>query len=452
MFRKTLIAASLAALAGGMAHAAVTADEAKQLGTTLTPIGAEKAGNKDGTIPEWTGGVTTPPAGFTKGAGLRPEPFPAEKPRLTITGKNADENKDKLTAATYALLKKFPSYRIDVYPTHRTATLPKRLLDSTAKNATAAKSTNNGLSIEGAYPGVPFPIPKSGSEVMWNHLTRYIGNFNQKFINYNVDSAGVATLATAGNSWQEYPIYAGKGDAPMKGSDTYYEIKVEYTDPARRAGEALIVKDSLDPLTNPRRAWQYLPGQRRVKAAPDIAYDTPNPATAGLATYDDTFVFNGALDRYDWKLVGKKEMFVPYNNYRFTYYQGDTAKVTTPNHLSADVERWELHRVWVVEATLKEGKRHIYAKRTFYVDEDSWVAVAADNYDARGQLFRGSLMFPSFSYDQLATTTSLTCFYDFVAGAYSLQGWSGPKGGLKYSDGWPESSWQPEALAGAGVR
>ena len=36
-----------------------------------------------------------------------------------------------------------------------------------------------------------------------------------------------------------------------------------------------------------------------MKLAPDIAYDTPNPGTTGTATYDDAFVFNGAIDRYD---------------------------------------------------------------------------------------------------------------------------------------------------------
>ncbi len=60
----------------------------------------------------------------------------------------------------------------------------------------------------------------------------------------------------------------------------------------------------------------YLPGQRRVKAAPDVAYDTPNPGTAGATTYDDAFMFNGAMDRYDFKLIGKKEMYVPYNAYK----------------------------------------------------------------------------------------------------------------------------------------
>ena len=66
--------------------------------------------------------------------------------------------------------------------------------------------------------------------------------------------------------------------------------------------------DPLDIGTKDRRAWSYLPGQRRVKVAPDLAYDTPNPGTAGATTFDDTFIFNGSMDRFDFKLVGKKEM------------------------------------------------------------------------------------------------------------------------------------------------
>jgi len=452
MFRKTLIAAALAALAGGAAQAAVTADEAKQLGTTLTPIGAEKAGNKEGTIPEWTGGLTTPPAGFVKGSGKRPDPFASDKPRMTITGKNMAENASKLTVGTQEILKRNPDYRIDVYPTHRPATQPKRLLDNAAKNAVGAKTNNNGLGIENALPGVPFPIPKTGFEVMWNHLTRYVGNTFCKYDSWNVDSAGVPTLATTGESWQEYPIYFGNKNDPVKGTDIYYRIKLNYLAPARRAGESLIVMDAVNPLEQPRRAWQYLPGQRRVKAAPDIAYDTPNPGSAGATTYDDAFVFNGAMDRYDFKLVGKREMIIPYNAYKLQYEPGSVQNALKAKFVNPDLERWELHRVWVVEATLKEGKRHIYAKRTFYIDEDTWIAVAADNYDARGQIFVAFFMPSSFSYDVLAPTTSLQVSYNFVAGNYSSQGMCGLYKGITYNDGTPEKEWAPEALAGAGVR
>jgi hypothetical protein len=453
MIRKTLFAATLAVLSAS-AMAAATPDEVAQLGKTLTPLGAEKAGNKDGTIPEWTGGLTTIPAGFKPGSGVRPDPFGSDKPRLVITGQNADQHKDKLTALTYALLKRFPTFRVDVYPTHRPVTYPKAILDNTAKNAAQAKTGNGGLSVENALPGIPFPIPKSGNEVMWNHLLRYNGVATIcKYDSYNIDSSGTATLSTSGISYREWPLYKKENlNTVLKGSDIYAMTKQEYTGPARRAGEALLVHDYVDPIANPRKAWQYLPGQRRVKMAPEVAYDTPNPGVAGALTYDDAFVFNGALDRFDWKIVGKREMYIPYNAYKALYAVPNKEAGTTPNFFSPDLMRFELHRVWVIEATLKPGKRHVYHKRTFYVDEDSWLAVASDEYDARGQLYRGILAPTAFAYDAQAMGVSLHAGYDLVAGIWLSQGLCGLYYGIKYQDPFPARDWQPDSLAGAGIR
>ncbi len=453
MFRKSIIVAALASLCAPAAWAAVSADEAKQLGTTLTAIGAEKAANKEGTIPEWTGGLTTPPATFQKGSGIRPTPFPDEKPRLVIDGKNAAQSADKLTEGTKELLKRYPTMRVDVYPTHRTVVFPKKITDNVAKNATSAKSINGGLAVEGMLPGFPFPIPKSGYEAMWNHLMRYTAAATrQKYDNWNVDSSGTPTLATTGDLFSEYPLFDPKRpDAPAKETDPYYKLKLFYVGPARRAGEALLVIDSVNPIAQPRRAWQYLPGQRRVKLAPDLAYDTPNPGTAGTSTYDDAFVYNGAMDRFDFKLIGKKEMYVPYNGYKL-YYAKPSVGPAKPNFVDPDFMRWELHRVWVVEATLKPGARHIYSKRVFYLDEDSWVAVAADQYDLAGKLYRSTIGNMTFSYDVGATQIENYIFYDFISGAYSLVGGVGGFEGLRYVEPLPEIQWSPETLAGAGVR
>jgi uncharacterized protein DUF1329 len=452
MFRITLLAAALAA--SFSAYAAVSADEAKQLGTTLTAIGADKAGNKDGTIPAYTGGIATPPAGYQKGSKIRPDPFAEEKPRLVITNKDVAANADKLTEGTKELLKRYPTMRLDVYPTHRTVALPQRVLDNTVKNAVQAKSIDGGLAFENALPGYPFPIPKSGAEAMWNHLLRYsgLGYDGSRYENWNVDSAGVATLAVAADAFWAWPIYDPARTTPLNANDPYWYNKLLYVGPARRNGEALLIIDSVNPLKQPRRAWQYLPGQRRVRLAPDLAYDTPNPGSAGAGTYDDVSVFNGALDRYEWKLVGKKEMYVPYSNYRLTYHK-PVSDITKANHLNPDFVRWELHRVWVVEGTLKPDKRHIYSKRTFYLDEDSWTALASDQYDARGQLYRAAFAFQSQSYDVQAPFGDTTAIYDFNSGAYNVTALFGTYGGLKYMTELPrESAWTSDALAGAGVR
>jgi hypothetical protein len=438
---------AVAASAAFAAHAAVTAEEAKALGTTLTAVGAEKAANKDGTIPAYAGGLTTPPAGFKAGDGIRPDPYAGEKPRVVIDAKNMAAHSAQLTEGAKALLQKYPSFRVDVYPTHRSVAFPKWVGENTAKAAVAAKTLNEGRSIEGAHAGFPFPIPKTGYEAMWNHLVRFNGQaYEAKYRNIAVDASGRASLSTEGLSVQEYPYWD-----PAKTSDTYWRIKLTYTGPARRAGEALMLVDPLDIGTKDRRAWMYLPGQRRVKVAPDLAHDTPNPGTAGATTFDDTFIFNGSMERFDFKLVGKKEMLVPYNAYQ-AVYQSKQDDLLKPNHLNPDLVRWELHRVWIVEATLKEGKRHVYSKRTFYLDEDSWMALASDEYDARGQLYRTGFAYMAPSYDVPAPYTDMFSHYDLVSRQYSLTGFIAETGGLRHVKPQGDREWTADSLAGAGIR
>jgi len=373
----------------GVAVGAVTPEEARQLGTTLTAVGAEQAGNEDGTIPQYTGGLTAPPPGYHAGDGIRPDPFAAEQPLFSIDANSLDRHAAKLTEGTKAQLRKYPTYRIDVYPTHRTAAFPQYVVDNTVKNATRAKTTSEGRSLQGAHARFPFPIPKDGYEAMWNHLLRFNGlAYESRFRVINVDAAARPTVGAEGRAFQEYPYW----DPSKTDTAVYYRARVTYTGPARRAGEGLLVVDPIDFAANGRRAWIYLPGQRRVKLAPDVGYDTPNPSTAGATTYDDAFLFNGAMDRFDFRLVGKREMYIPYNTYRMAYHSKQ-AELFTPKHLNPDLVRWELHRVWVVEATLREGKRHLYSRRTFYLDEDSWVAVASDKYDARGELYRAGFAY-----------------------------------------------------------
>jgi hypothetical protein len=447
-FTKTLVAAALAAACGGLAHAGVTADEAKKLGTTLTPVGAEKAANKAGTIPEYTGGLTTPPAGFKPGDGLRPDPFAGEKPLSSIDAKNMAQHEANLTEGAKALMKAYPTFRIDVYKTHRTVAFPKFVVDNTLANATRAKTTNDGRSMQGAHAGFPFPIPQDGYEAMWNHLVRFNGAaYEAKYRNLNIDASGRPTLATEGSSVQEYPFW----DATKKDAETYWKIKLTYSGPARRAGEALLLVDPLDIGSKDRRAWSYLPGQRRVKVAPDLSHDTPNPGTAGATTFDDTFIFNGSMERFEFKLLGKKEIYVPYNAYR-AVYGAKQDELVKPNHLNPDVVRWELHRVWVVEAKLKEGKRHIYSKRVFYLDEDSWAALASDEYDARGQLYRAGFAYMAPSYDLPAPYTDMFSHYDLVARIYALTGFIAETGGLRHTKALADREWTADSLAGSGIR
>lgn len=447
-FDKYILAAATASLVVGTAGAGVTADEAKKLGSSLTAVGAEKAGNKDGSIPAYTGGVTSAPAGFKAGDGLRPDPFAGDKPLFTVDGKSMDKYADKLTEGTKALLKKNPDYRLDVYKTQRSAAFPKFVEDNTGKCATTAKTTNGGRSMGGCHAGFPFPIPKTGFEAMWNHLVRFNGvAYTVKYRNWNVDASGKHSVSTEGTIIQEYPYWNTEKDD----GGIYYKQRINYTGPARRAGEAMLIVDPLDYAEKDRRAWLYLPGQRRVKVAPDLSHDTPNPGTAGATTFDNVFLFMGSMDRFEFKLAGKREMLVPYNTYRMAY-QSTAEQLLKPKFLNPDFVRWEQHRVWVVEATLREGKRHIYGKRTFYLDEDTWTIVASDEYDARGQLYRTGFAYVTPSYEVPAPSSDMHGIYDLIAGSYTLTGYTAESGGVRPSAPLPDREWSPDALAGSGIR
>lgn len=447
-FHKALMAGAIAVLFCGVGHASVSSEEAHKLGTTLTGVGAETAGSTDGAIPAYTGGLTSAPASFKAGSGLRPDPYASEKPLFSIDAKNMDKYAASLTEGTRALMKKYPGYHIDVYPTHRSAAFPKFVLDNTAKCATEAKTAANGRSMSGCHAGFPFPMPQSGFEAMWNHLVRFNGvAYAAKYRNYNVDAGGGVALTTEGNASEEYPYW----DVSRPDADVYWQQRLTYTGPARRAGEAMQIVDPLNYEDKGRHAWQYLPGQRRVKVAPDLAFDTPNPGSGGASTFDDVFLFNGSMERYDFKLVGKKEIFVPYNAYKMAY-DTKAQDLLKPNYINPDDVRWERHRVWVVEATLVPGKRHIYSKRTFYLDEDSWAAVASDAYDARGQLFRTGFAYVTPSYEVPAPIADLHGIYDLIAGSYSLTAFTGETGGFRYTKPMTERDWAPSSLAGSGIR
>jgi hypothetical protein len=371
-------------LVGQGAFAAVSAEEAAQLKTSLTPMGAEKAGNADGSIPAWDGGYTRVPAGYQNGA-LRPDVFAGEKPVLSITAKNLEQYKDKLAVGAQVLLKKYPDFRVDVYPSHRTAAAPQWVYDNTFKNATRAKLTDNKLGATGAYGGIPFPIVKDGYEAIMNHRLSWAGvTIQQPMKTMVVTPDGKLTMATEAIQTIDRPYYYPEGSVETY-DGIYQNGRLINTAPAFKAGEAILVHEVSDE-SKPRGIWQYLVGQRRVRRAPSISHDTPDFVTSGIGLADEAFMLFGPLDYHDLKLVGKKEMYIPYNNNRAAATPYD--KLMLSKFLNPDDVRWELHRVWVVEATLKEGKRHVVPKRYYYIDEDSWQIVLIDDQDAQGEPWR----------------------------------------------------------------
>jgi uncharacterized protein DUF1329 len=435
-------------LAGAVA--AVSPEEAAKLGEALTVVGAEKAGNAERTIPAYTGGLTTVPPGFDKASNVRPDPFENEKSLFSIDAKNMETFADKLSEGSKALLKAHPDFRLDVYPSHRTVVLPKTVLDNTIRNATRARITDDGLGATDARAGVPFPIPSSGNELMQNYHLRYLGRAlaMPEYSAYFADSAGKVRPSAKGTWLMEFPYYDETRESE---SPIYYRSLLNATFPPNAFGEASILLEPANYSATDRRVWVYLPGQRRVRLAPDIAYDRPNGGTGGKSTLDDVYLFAGKRDRFDFKLVGKKELYVPYNSYRFLY-SDNPDEVFLPKFINPQVVRWELHRVWVIDATLKEGASHVYSRRTFYIDEDSWHIVASDQYDRSGQLWRAGFAYLHQAYDVSVPVSITAGHYDLMAGGYYINLWPGSSG-IRFPDTLlPDTSWTSESLAGHGVR
>ncbi|MGC4075121.1 MAG: DUF1329 domain-containing protein [Nibricoccus sp.] len=418
--RQLALSVSALALLSSVTHAAISEADAARLGNELTPLGAERAGNAAGTIPAWDGGITTPPAGYKVGD-HHPDPFASDQPLATITAANLSEYENQLTVGHVALLKAYPDYKITLYPTRRSASFPQRIYDATKKAAATARLTETGNGIRDAVIGIPFPIPQNGLEAIWNHLLRYRGDAAVRYLGQAAPQRnGSYTLVQFREEFLFNYTRADVTPATLDNILLYY--KQATVAPARLAGSILLVQETLDQVKEPRRAWIYNAGQRRVRRAPNVAYDSPGTNADGMRTNDQLDMFNGAPDRYDWKLVGKKELIVPYNSYKLHSSSVKVADILKPLHINQDLARYELHRVWVVDATLKPGQSNIYARRTFYIDEDSWQVLCVDQYDTRGQIWYVSEAHCINYYDVPTFWSTLEVHTDLVSGRYLAVG------------------------------
>ncbi len=400
--------------------AGITPDQIARLGADLTPLGGERAGSQDGTIPAWAGGITSPPAGYRRGD-HHPDPYADDEVLFTITADNLNQYASKVTPGHQAMLEAYDTFKLNVYPTRRSASAPQRIYDATRQVAATAELTGGGNSVAGSVNGIPFPIPQSGLEVIWNHLLRYRG----ETISYRNNQAaptrgGRYTLVQFAN--EANLLYSQEGITEAQLNNKIILFKSKVLSPARLAGGITLVHETLDQVKEPRSAWVYNPGQRRVRRAPNVAYDNPGLAADGLRTTDNVDMFSGATDRYDWQLVGKQEMYVPYNSYKLHSDSLKYKDILTPLHINPDHLRYELHRVWVVDATLKQGARHLYKRRTFYVDEDSWQILHVDQYDNRDQLWRVSEGHVINFYEVPTVWTTLEVHTDLQAGRYLALG------------------------------
>ena len=444
------IIAACGIVATTVSWSAVPAEEIARLGADLTPLGAEKAGNAEGTIPAWDGGLTAPPRGYERGM-HHPDPFARDGILFSISQENMSQHADKLSPGLSAMLRAYPSFRINVYPTRRSASAPQRIYDATKRVAATARLTEAGNGVTGAVIGIPFPLPKSGLELIWNHLLRYRGEIASRRIAQAAPTRGGSyTLVDFADEFNVR--YSQEGMTEEKLDNKILLFKQEVLAPARLAGGILLVHETLNQIEEPRQAWIYNPGQRRVRRAPNVAYDNPGTASDGLRTNDQFDMFNGAPDRYDWELVGKKELYVPYNSYKLHSDKLTYKDILKPLHLNPEQLRYELHRVWVVEATLKSGARHIYKRRTLYIDEDSWQILLVDQYDNRDQLWRVSEGHPVNYYEVPVFWTTLEVHTDLQSGRYIAIGLDNESSMYDFTIERTLNDYTPAALRRAGKR
>lgn len=407
-------------LCAGQASAA--AEGAARLGRELTPAGGEKSGNKDGSIPAWTG--TEPPqAGWSYGK-KRADfwKHKGEKPLFSIDASNVDKYADKLSPGQVATIKQVKGFRMDVYPSHRTCGAPDFVESNTKRNVGIAKVGDDGWTLaEAVVPGYPFPIPANGTEAMWNSKMRYRG--------IGIEWRSLTTVVSprkGGSEWikagVEQTYYFPWGDAASATLSSLpqveYFVYFAYTSPAALAGQAMALSFFLNRPGS--ETFYYFPGQRRVRRMPTYSYDSPMIGFENQYAVDEPSVFNGTIDRFDWKLVGKKEIYVPYNTFGAHDFTSKIEDVALADAPAASHRRYELHRVWVVEGTVKPGTRHSSPKKVMYLDEDSWNALLSDDYDAQGKLWkaREGYLIPVYetgSCDAVAATQ-----YNLTEGRYVI--------------------------------
>lgn len=453
MNNKLLVLAVSVAFASINISAKTSKDDIEKLGKELTPMGAIQSANKDGSIPAWTGGIKNSPEGYNIGD-HHVNPYPNDKIKYTITAQNIESYKSLLTPGQVKLFETYPdTFKMNIYQTHRSASYPEHVYQAVHTNAARAELVKEGNGIKGAAVGIPFPVPANGLEAIWNHTLRYRG---ERVIRHGGQAAPTASGDYTYVGLQESLIlpYNVKGASPTELEETniLFKFKQKVSEPARLAGTALLVHETMDQIKTPRQAWTYNTGQRRVRRAPNVAYDAPGTASDGLRTTDDFDMYNGAPNRYHWELKGKKELLIPYNDYQLHSDKVKYSEILQSGHINPELVRYEKHRVWVVEATLKENTRHIYKKRVFYIDEDSWQVAITDIYDNRDELYRVGISHTINYYEVPTHWSTLDVFHDLQSRRYIALGLDNEARMYDFSVNLKQKSFTPAALRREGRR
>ncbi len=397
--------------------AKVPPEEAAKLGETLTPVGAEKAGNADGTIPEWTPAARRGPL---SGEYPNDPKIDGEKPLFAITKANLEEYRDKLTRGHQYLLETFDTYKMNVYPSHRVVSWPDEIYAATKENATSCEMIGVD-SPDNCKQGFPFPIPQTGAEPMWNHKLKWRGENATRYNNQMIVQTSGDYQLTKIVEDVTFGYASIKNPVPLtKDSGEFLRYLSKTVAPPRLAGTYILVHEKAGTGAGGRQAWLYSPGLKRIRRAPTVCCDNPYEGTDGHQFYDQVDMFNGVLERYDWKLLGKREMYVAYNSNKIAGNTIQYKDLVKPRHLNQDLPRYELHRVWVVESNIRPGTSHTFKKRVFYIDEDGWNIVAVDAYDNRDQLYQFQEGHLIFAHNIQASSTIPEVIYHFNSGRYFI--------------------------------
>ncbi|MGH8430925.1 MAG: DUF1329 domain-containing protein [Solimonas sp.] len=409
--------AAAALLAAFAAQAKVSPEEAAKLGAELTPVGAEKNGNKDGSIPAWAPGKQR---GNLSGEFYSDPLVDAEQPLLVITAANMSRHLDKLSEGHKKLLSTHSSYKMLVYPSHRPVAMPAAIYASTRNNASNCELF--GVEdLDGCTMGFPFPIPKTGPEPIWNHKLRWRGETVQRYNNqmivqpdgqYQLTKIVEDVQFTYGSIKSPLTLHRGEGE--------FLKYLASTIAPPRLAGTTILVHDKAGTGSEGRAAWIYTPTLKRVRRAPTVCCDNPAEGTDGHQYYDQVDMFNGTLERYNWKLVGKKELYIPYNSHKIGSNRIRFSQLARPRHLNQELGRYELHRLWIVDAELRPGQSHTFKKRRFYLDEDGWNVALVDNYNNQGQLYQFQEGHTQAGYNIQASSAAPEVIYHFDSGRYFI--------------------------------
>lgn len=416
------IMAAVCLLWASAALAKVPASEADKLGKELTCTGAEKAGTASG-VPEFKGKWVGVPPGVQWKAHSGQHPvdiYAHEKPLFTITAENMGQYAARLSDGQKAMFAKYPkTFRIPVYPGHRDFRYTDETCAVVKKNALEAEVIDDGLGIKSYKGALPFPFPKSGLELIWNNLLPQRAYTERTLRDAaNVLSDGVISWGRADNmSLDMFSEPAQRGQPITRDAVMAYALNRTIL-PERDKGSVVVASEPLNFMHGKRLTWAYDPGTRRVRQVPEYGFDQPLDGTGGKLTIDSDRLFNGSPVRYEWTSLGKREMYIPANTFKVHGKDVKYADLLKPGHANPDYLRYELRRVWVLEGKVKQGYRHLYAKRVMFLDEDTGHSVASDFYDARGQLWQHAFINYYYSFDTLGWHSGTSFYHDLNSGGY----------------------------------